>query len=150
MTITWQTKMVKIGELKDYKDNPRVIKKDAYKRLVKSVQENGYTNRLIVNTNNIVLAGNQRLKVLIELGFDEVEILYPDRELTIDEEKRINITDNIHAGIWDTDALVGAWDVEELKEWGISDKLFDLETESHEKIEKPKKPKTCQECGAEF
>lgn len=147
MSITWHTEKRKLSDLKSFEDNPRTIKKDAFNRLVKSIKENGYTNRLIVTNGNVVVGGNMRLEALRHLKIDEIEVLVPDKDLSHDEVLRINITDNIHAGDWDIDKLV-SWNTDELKEWGISEKLFDINLE--EKEGKAKKKKTCPECGAEF
>lgn len=147
MTITWHIETRNIYDLKPFDNNPRRVTKDAYKTLVKNIKENGYTNRLIVDSNNCVLAGNQRLNALKELGFKEIEVLVANRELTQDELDRINITDNIIAGTWDTDSLGNNWDPQKLIEWGLPKEFLGLDDELEDEVPREKKPKTCPHCG---
>jgi ParB-like chromosome segregation protein Spo0J len=58
---------VKISEVKSNPNNPRIIKDDKFKKLVKSIQEFPQMLELrpiVVNTEMIVLGGNMRLKSL--------------------------------------------------------------------------------------
>ena len=66
---------MKINEIKANPNNPRVIKDDKFKKLVKSIQEFPKMMALrpmVINADNIVLGGNMRLKALKELGYKEV------------------------------------------------------------------------------
>ena len=58
---------VKIGEVKNNSQNPRLIKDDKFKKLVKSIQDFPQMLELrpiVVDENNIVLGGNMRLKAI--------------------------------------------------------------------------------------
>jgi ParB-like chromosome segregation protein Spo0J len=44
--LKWFSKKIKLNELKDYKRNPRRIKRPDYERLVMSIQQMGYHNRI--------------------------------------------------------------------------------------------------------
>jgi ParB-like chromosome segregation protein Spo0J len=62
---------VKISEVKSNPNNPRIIKDDKFKKLVKSIQEFPQMLELrpiVVNTEMIVLGGNMRLKACKEAG----------------------------------------------------------------------------------
>lgn len=148
--IIWSHERRKLSSLKPHPNNPRRIPKDKFQKLVENIEKNGYTNRIIINHDNVVLGGNQRLRALKQLGFAEIDVLVPDRELTQEEQDRINITDNLAAGEWDFDALGNSWDTEKLIEWGmpvewlLGDKP---EAESEPADDKPKKQKTCPSCG---
>ena len=66
---------MKLSELKINPDNPRIIKDDRYKKLVKSVSEFPKMMKLrpiIIDGSNMVLGGNMRLKALQELKFKEI------------------------------------------------------------------------------
>ena len=68
---------VKISEVKTNPKNPRLIKDDKFKKLVKSIQEFPQMLELrpiVVDENNIVLGGNMRLKACKEAGLKEVYI----------------------------------------------------------------------------
>ena len=65
---------VKISEIKTNPKNPRLIKDDKFRKLVKSIQEFPQMLELrpiVVDENNIVLGGNMRLKACIEVGLKE-------------------------------------------------------------------------------
>lgn len=120
-------------------NNPRIIKDDKFKKLVKSIQEfpKMMTLRpMIIDENNIVLGGNMRLKALHELGFKEIpkEWVKKANDLTPEETRRFIIADNVGFGEHDWEMLANNWDVAELSEWGLDIPEFaeseDLEDKS--------------------
>lgn len=142
--------------LKDYDRNPRRINKDQFDNLVKSIKEDGYHQRLVVNTDGTIIGGHQRKKALIAAGVNagsKVKVLLPDRLLHENEFKRINIRDNAPYGEFDMDILASDFDIEELLEWGLPEEMFPSFAESSEKDEKPiadENKHKCPECGFEF
>lgn len=151
--IVWSQQKRKLTELKEFDENPRKVPKETYEALIKNIKANGYTNRLIVNTSNVVLGGNQRLRALRELGYNEIDVLVPNVELTQEQENRINITDNLSAGVWDFDMLHNLCDNERLIDWGFSESLLNgvsFEDEDDSKKKSGKKLKTCPACGEQF
>jgi ParB-like chromosome segregation protein Spo0J len=69
--------LIKISQVKSNPNNPRLIKNDKFKKLVKSVQEFPEMLELrpiVVDENMIVLGGNMRLKACKEAGLKEVWI----------------------------------------------------------------------------
>ena len=64
-----------------------------------------FRQRIIVNKhNNHILAGNQRILALKELGYDEVEVVYTYID-DINREKALNIRLNNLSGDWDIGKL---------------------------------------------
>ena len=117
--------IVKINEVKPNPKNPRLIKDDKFKKLVKSIQEfPDMLNKrpLIVFTDTdgkyVVLGGNMRLKALKELNYKEVPIILAD-EWTEEQKAEFLIKDNVGFGEWDWDSLANEWDTERLDEWGL-------------------------------
>ena len=117
--------IVKISEVKPNPKNPRIIKDDKFKKLVKSIQEfPDMLNKrpLIVFTDvdgkYVVLGGNMRLKALKELNYKEVPIILAD-EWTEEQKAEFLIKDNVGFGEWDWDSLANEWDTEKLDEWGL-------------------------------
>jgi len=124
MNITWSVTKRKINQLKEYKKNPRKISEHDFNNLVKSLKENGYHSRLLINQDNTIIGGHQRKKALLKSGYkhtDEIEVLIPNRVLSKDEFDRINIQDNLHYGEFDFEMLNNEFDASKLIEWGISD-----------------------------
>jgi site-specific DNA-methyltransferase (adenine-specific) len=120
--LTWKIKTVSIKELKDYEHNPRTINKKEFAKLVNSIKEDGYHQRIITNTDLTIIGGHQRKKALLAAGMkekDQIEILVPDRTLTQDELDRINIRDNLPYGVYDFDILSSRFDPDQLITFGI-------------------------------
>lgn len=118
-------------------NNPRLIKDDKFKKLVKSIQEFPKMMALrpiVIDENNIVLGGNMRLKALKELGYKEIpdDWVKKASDLTPDEIRRFIIADNVGFGEYNWEVLTNEWDVEELSEWGLDLPAFTIEEEVKE------------------
>jgi len=124
---------VKISEIKTNPKNPRLIKDDKFKKLVKSIKEFPQMLELrpiVVDENNIVLGGNMRLKACLEVGLKEVFIVKAD-DLTEQQKDEFIVKDNVGFGEWDWDILANEWDTEKLTDWGL-DLPLDLSVEELE------------------
>jgi len=113
---------VAISKIKSNPDNPRIIKDDKFKQLVKSIKDFPQMLELrpiVVDSDMVVLGGNMRLKACLEAGLKEVDILIAD-QLTEDQKKEFIIKDNVGFGEWDWDILANEWDNELLNEWGLN------------------------------
>ena len=151
--INWTSKTIQISELKEYEHNPRRIGKKEFEKLVSSIKQDGYHQRIIVNHDNIIIGGHQRKKALLEAGLQEndtVEVLVPDRKLTQQELDRINIRDNLSFGEYDFDILANRFDTETLVDFGMSgdllvgfgdDELLSAVGDNTESEELPAEPK---------
>jgi hypothetical protein len=113
-------KKVKITEVISNPNNPRLIKDDKFKKLVKSIQEFPdmlNVRPIVVNTDMVVLGGNMRLKAIKEAGIKEINIEIVD--WSEDKQKEFIIKDNASFGEWDWSDLANNWDSEELTDWGV-------------------------------
>lgn len=96
-----------IDKLKMAEYNPRKDLKpgDAeYEKLKRSIEHFGYVEPVIVNDRTgLVVGGHQRVKVLKDLGYTEIEVVHVD----LDEanEKALNIALNKISGEWDAEKL---------------------------------------------
>jgi len=112
---------VKISSVKLNQDNPRFIKDDKFKQLVKSIKEFPEMLKIrpiVVNNDNVVLGGNMRLKACKEAGLKEIHIIKAD-DLTEEQQKEFIIKDNVGFGQWEWDMLANEWDNEQLEDWGL-------------------------------
>lgn len=119
--------MAFLSEINESPDNPRSITDERFLKLCDSLQAFPKMIEIrpitySVNENQkIALGGNMRLRALKHLGFDEV----PDSwvkdvsHLTLEEQKRFVITDNVGYGEWDLDILAAKWEIEDLSDWGL-------------------------------
>ena len=125
-----KTEKVSIKLVKSNTDNPRIIKDDKFKKLVKSIQDFPQMleiRPIVVDEQMIVLGGNMRLKACQEAGLKEVFIIKAN-ELTEEQKKEFIIKDNVGFGEWDWDMLANEWDTDALSEWGL-DLPFDTSVE---------------------
>lgn len=128
---------MKLNTLKLNPKNPRVIKDDKFKQLVKSIQEfpEMMAKRPMVCVTDPVdgklfpLGGNMRLKALQHLKFADV----PDEWVSLaddwTEEKRAEFTirDNVSYGDWSWGDLTENWDIDLLSDWGLDVPDFEID-----------------------
>jgi DNA modification methylase len=75
-----------------------------YEKLKRSIEQFGYVEPVIWNkTTGRVVGGHQRLKVLMDMGLNEVDCVVI--EMDEEKEKALNIALNKISGEWDTDKL---------------------------------------------
>lgn len=96
---------VKLSEIKPYDNNPR--KNDgAVSAVKKSIEQCEYIAPIILDEDNVILAGHTRYKALKELGYTEVECVIKSG-LTAEQKRKYRLLDNKTAEIadWDFDML---------------------------------------------
>ena len=100
-----QIVMKRVEEITPYHTNPRRNDRTALK-LKKSIDEFGFKNPIILDSNDVIVSGHARLKAAIMLGMDEVPCVYASG-LSEDEIRAFRIADNKTAEIagWDYDKL---------------------------------------------
>lgn len=148
---------IRITDIKPYDKNPR--KNDgAIDMVANSIKEFGFKVPIIIDKNNIIVAGHTRHKAAKKLGLKEVPVIIAD-DLTDEQIKAFRLADNKVGEIaeWDFD-LLG----EELKDIGFDMTSFgftefDLDNvdlddffEDNTKIEKENIIKICPHCGGEI
>ena len=94
---------VKISEVKNNPNNPRLIKDDKFKKLVSSI--NSFPEMLekrpiVVDEDMVVLGGNMRLRASQEAGLKEVWIDIAEG-WTEEQKAEFIIKDNVGFGVWD-------------------------------------------------
>jgi DNA modification methylase len=117
-----------ISQIKPNPNNPRLIKDNKFKQLVKSIQDFPQMLELrpiVIDENNMVLGGNMRLKDCIEAGLTDVPVIHANN-LSEEKKKEFIVKDNVGYGEWDWDEIANNWNVEELTEWGLDIPNFDV------------------------
>ena len=113
-------KVVSIKQVKETPSNPRLIKDAKFKKLVKSIKEDGWMmdiRPIVVDETMTVLGGNMRIK------------------------------DNSGFGEWDWDLLANEWDVKQLTDWGVDLPVFDLPIDDEPKEVTDDSKEVCELCG---
>ena len=73
-----ELKEVALAALKPFKGNPRVHPDQAIEKLVRSIQEFGWTNPILAAQDGTILAGHARLKAAVKAGITTVPVIYLD------------------------------------------------------------------------
>lgn len=126
----------KVADLKAYDKNPRRNDK-AVDAVAESIKKFGFKVPIVIDKNDVIVAGHTRLKASIKLGIEYVPCVVAD-DLTPEQVRAFRLADNRTAEIasWDDDLLA-----DELKSLDgiidMSDFGFDLELTKNdlEKIE---------------
>lgn len=105
--LQWHTEKRKVADLVPYSYNPRKITNERLERLKVSLKKYNLAEIPAINTDNVIVAGHQRVKVLMDLGRGDelIDVRVPNRKLTDLEFKEYNITSNVPVGFWDVDTL---------------------------------------------
>ncbi|HBY19964.1 MAG: lactate dehydrogenase [Clostridiales bacterium GWE2_32_10] len=98
---------MRLEDLKPADYNPRkqlTARDEEYQALKKSIERFGLVDPVIFNErNNTLVGGHQRLTVLKDLGYTEIETVIVD--MSPEEEKALNIALNKIEGKWDNEKL---------------------------------------------
>jgi len=150
--LTWHTVDKKISDLVPNIKNPRVMSPKQIEDLKCSLKKFNLVELPVVNLDNKVIAGHQRLMALKLLGRENetIPVRVPNRKLTQKEYDQYLLSSNRIHGDWDWQALADSFDIETLLTSGFDDMdlthIFDdLEVEDDEfdvekELEKIKKP----------
>ena len=101
---------VKIAELNPAEYNPRRLTKKQYDDLKASLEKFGLVDPIIINSDNTVIGGHQRLKIVRELGAELVPAVRVN--LSKEDERELNIRLNKNTGEFDLDVLANSFDME--------------------------------------
>ena len=96
---------IKTSQLIPYENNPRQ-NKDAVPAVMKSIQEFGFKVPIVIDKNNVIVAGHTRVMAAQKLGMDSVPCIIAD-DLTDEQIRAFRLADNKTAELaeWDLDLL---------------------------------------------
>lgn len=100
-----EIKYIPINDIKPYKNNPR-LNEEAIPYVMKSIREFGFKNPIILDKNNVIVAGHTRLESAKRLGMKEAPVIYAD-DLTEEQVKAFRLVDNkvSEKSMWDYSKL---------------------------------------------
>ena len=150
--LEWTTEKRTVKELIPYEFNPRSITDDKKQKLIDSIEKFNLVEIPVINTDNTLIAGHQRIIVMSILNREEeiIDVRVPNRQLTELELKEYNLRSNISIGDWVTEMLDTAFSDIDFDAIGLNfdadlDNLLDEEKEASVFEEKfnniPNKPK---------
>jgi len=121
-------KSVTVGELVKYSANSRTHSDEQIAKLVRSINEFGFTNPLLIDENNCIIAGHGRLEAALVVGMIELPcIVLPG--LSDAQKAALVIADNkiaLDAG-WDKEILLNQFDFLKQFDYDLTLTGFDLE-----------------------
>src|SRR5271156_5065516 len=121
-------KSVLVGELAKFEANSRTHSVEQIEKIVRSITEFGFTNPLLIDENNTIIAGHGRLAAAILMNMPEVPcIVLPD--LSPEQKAALVIADNkiaLDAG-WDRDILLNQFEYLKSFDYDLTLTGFDLE-----------------------
>lgn len=97
---------LKLKDIIPYEKNPR-MNENAVDEVAKSIEQYGYRQRIIVDKNNVIIAGHTRKRALEKLGWKEAEVWVAD-DLSDEQVRAYRIADNKTSdfSIWDNKLLL--------------------------------------------
>ena len=160
-----QVEYLDIDSLIPYENNPR-INENAVEKVADSIKEFGFKNPIIIDSDNVIVAGHTRMLSAKKLGLKEVPIIRVD-DLTENQIRAFRIADNktTEFAEWDIGSL--KIELEELMDSEVDilttaftqveidgmfdeifiDDFFDEESEHTPKSDEPKRI-ICQCCNS--
>lgn len=121
--LEWTEVEKDVSELSEYPKNARILTKRGLKQLEESMETFGLAQPLNINTDNMIIGGHGRLKILQKHGVKKVKCWLPERDLSDKEFEQLNIRLNKNiAGEFDMERLANEFDMPDLLAWGFDEK----------------------------
>jgi len=126
---------MELDKIKLNPNNPRFIKDEKFKSLVKSLVELPVMTTLreiVIDEDNVIIGGNMRFRAAKEAGWTDIPVKIFTREMADENNKLTNqnktyedyckeimVKDNISGGEWDWELLSSQFEKEKLEDWGL-------------------------------
>lgn len=150
--IIWHNEKRIINDLIPTQGNPRQLNEKEAEDLKKSLSKFNLADIPVINLDNRIISGHQRISILKALGRggEEIDVRVPNRLLTETEHREYLLRANKNLGEWNFSELAN-FDEELLKEVGWENQDLDLifnglnsgedDFQLEEELEKIKEPK---------
>ena len=137
LTPSLDARELPVGLFKPNPENPRFIRDERFESLKRSISERPWLMRarpIIARQDGVVLAGNMRLRAVVDLGWKKIPAVVLSGEETPDEiaEKLVALVDNNEYGEND-EQLLAEW-LYELREAGAVVDLSGFASDDVERI----------------
>ena len=97
---------IAVSDIRPYKSNPKIHKNKQIQQIANSISEFNFNNPILIDENNVIIAGHGRLLAAKHLNMQEVPVIRLTH-LTEAQKKAYRIADNklTENGEWDFDLL---------------------------------------------
>lgn len=148
-----EIKYIPIDDIKPYINNPR-LNEEAIPYVMNSIKEFGFKNPIILDKNNVIVAGHTRLESARRLDMKEVPVIYAD-DLSEEQVKAFRLADNKVAekSMWDytklDEELDSILDIDmSMFDFDINTDDLELDYDNENEVEDiNKKLCRCPKCG---
>ena len=147
-----EIKVMPLKELVHNERNPRYIKSKKHRELMDSLKEfpeMKLIREIVIDENNLLLAGDKRVYALEELGYADVTVKQVFN-LTDAQKDEFIVKDNVHNGEWDTDIIANNFDTSKLEDWGVPKFKLGGDPPGGDGKSYKNHEVTCPECGHHF
>lgn len=157
MKLHLNIQLLELTQLTPYEKNPRNNEK-AVDKVAESIKHFGFKVPIVIDKNNIIVAGHTRFYAAIQLQFDRVPCIVAD-DLTDEQVRAFRLADNKVSEFseWDFDLLQE--ELEALEDWDFEAFGFELAVENEKTYENKEVDLdditedlncVCPRCGFEF
>ena len=145
-----------LAELRPYENNPR-DNEAAIPYVKNSIKEFGFKVPIVIDSDDVIIAGHTRYAAATELGMSEVPCIVAD-DLTEEQVNAFRLVDNktYEASKWDIEKLAEELDSImgiEMEDFGFADiaaPAIDLDDDKPSNGEHEARTVCCPKCGFEF
>ncbi len=131
-----QIEMIPIESIREYERNPRQIGEDAVAAVSESIKSFGFRNPVLLDANNVLVAGHTRVRAARKLGLKEVPALRIT-DLTPEQLRALRVSDNKTAELAEWDLELLPIELAELQEAGIDWSLLGFDPDELLKLLHP-------------
>lgn len=126
--LKWSNDRIALGKLAPCDYNPRTLSAAQYEQLKESLERFNLAEVPAIDLDNVIVAGHQRVKVLLDLYGPEyeIDIRRSNRKLSKEEFDEYLVRSNKNSGSWDMDKLANNFELSDLIEWGFDSDELDL------------------------
>lgn len=119
--LQWSTVQRRVKDLIPFEYNPRILTAEKKEKLRASLEKFNLAEIPVINTDDKIIAGHQRVMMLMELGRGDemIDVRWPNRALTELEFKEYNVRSNVSIGEWDLSMLDQFFDDIDLMDLGL-------------------------------
>ncbi|SFE90150.1 ParB N-terminal domain-containing protein [Peptostreptococcus sp. D1] len=98
--------IINVTEIIPYENNPR-INDHAIDKVIESIKEFGFTNPILLDKDNVIIAGHTRYEAALRLNYSQVPCIYLNN-LSEEQVKAYRLVDNKTSEFaeWDFDKLM--------------------------------------------
>jgi DNA modification methylase len=140
-------KRIKPSKLIPYENNPR-NNEDAVDIVANSIKQFGFQNPILIDKNNVIVAGHTRHKAALKLGLDEVPCIRIEN-LTPEQIRAYRIADNSTADVASWDSALLDLELADLKEFDFANfglDFFEPEQSEIKEVSFEAKVPNCPTC----